>query len=103
MGCDETQERILPTFVASFFSSYGVDHGLFGSMVGFCFKRNMLYGRTNKFVLAKMPNIFKGTYKELLLGSWFLIGIIEAFLMGGRIVTKIIFLIASSVCFVLLC
>ncbi len=67
--------------------------------LAFLFQTKHAFERTNKFVLSKMPNIFKGTYKELLLGSWFLIGIIEAFLMGGRIITKIIFLIASSVLF----
>ncbi|EKE25796.1 MAG: family 2 glycosyl transferase [uncultured bacterium] len=67
--------------------------------LSFLFQSKFIFERTNKFVLAKMPNIFKGTYKELILAIWFLIGIIEAFFIGGRITTKITFFIASLVLF----
>lgn len=32
------------------------------------------FERTNKFILSKMPNLIKNTYKEAGLGIWFLIG-----------------------------
>jgi len=63
------------------------------------FKTKSGFERTNKFILAKKPNLFKNTYKELILGIWFLIGIAEAIFMGGKITTIITFLISSLVLF----
>ena len=69
--------------------------------LAFLFQTKSTFERTNKFILAKIPNLFKNTYKELILGIWFLVGIAEAFLVGGRITTKITFLISSLVLFMI--
>ncbi|MDP1834055.1 MAG: glycosyltransferase [Candidatus Moranbacteria bacterium] len=70
-----------------------------GAWLAFLFQTKSVFERTNKFILAKMPNLFKNTYKELFLGIWFLGGVIEAFFMGGRITTKLTFLVASLILF----
>ena len=67
--------------------------------LAFLFQTKSVFERTNKFILAKMPSLFKNTYKELFLGVWFIFGILEAFFIGGRITTKITFLLASLILF----
>lgn len=67
--------------------------------LSFLFQTRSVFERTNKFILAKMPNLIKNTYKELILGIWFLVGIVETFFVGGRITTKLTFFIASLVLF----
>lgn len=67
--------------------------------LAFVFGTKSVFERTNKFILEKMPNIVKNTYKELILGIWFLIGIVESFFIGGDIATKAIFLVSSLVLF----
>jgi len=49
--------------------------------------------------LAKMPSLIKNTYKELILGIWFFVGIAEAIFMGGRMTTKITFFVSALVLF----
>lgn len=65
--------------------------------ISFLFQTKSVFERTNKFILAKMPSLIKNTYKELILGIWFLVGIVEAFFVGGRITTKITFFISFLV------
>jgi len=67
--------------------------------LAFLFHTKSVFERTNKFILAKMPNLVKNAYKEIILGVWFLVGIAEAFFVGGRITTKITFLVSSLVLF----
>ena len=63
------------------------------------FQTKSVFERTNKFILPKMPSLIKNTYKELILGIWFLVGIAEAIYMGGRMTTKITFFVSSLVLF----
>ncbi|QQS61256.1 MAG: glycosyltransferase [Candidatus Moraniibacteriota bacterium] len=67
--------------------------------LAFLFRTKSVFERTNKFILLKMPSLFKNTYKELVLGVWFLIGIVEVFYVGERITTQITFFIAAMVLF----
>lgn len=67
--------------------------------ISFLFQTKSVFERTNKFILAKMPNLIKNTYKELILGIWFLVGIAEAFFVGGRLTTKLTFFVSSLVLF----
>lgn len=67
--------------------------------MAFLFNTKMAFERTNKFILNKMPSLLKNSYKELILGIWFLIGIAEVFLWGGRITTMLAFLLSSLVLF----
>lgn len=67
--------------------------------IAFLFQTKSVFERTNKFILAKMPNLIKNTYKEIILGVWFLVGIAEAFFVGGRFTTKLTFFISSLVLF----
>ncbi|OGY88574.1 MAG: hypothetical protein A3B30_03425 [Candidatus Komeilibacteria bacterium RIFCSPLOWO2_01_FULL_52_15] len=60
---------------------------LFGTKSGF--------ERTNKFILSKMPSLLKNSYRELILGAWFAIGVAEAVLWGTRPITIIAFLVSS--------
>lgn len=67
--------------------------------IAFLFRTKSVFERTNKFILVKMPNLFKNTYAEFFLGIWFLFGIAETFFVGGRIITKITFLVSFLVLF----
>lgn len=67
--------------------------------LAFIFQTKSAFERTNKFILSKMPSLIKNTYKEFILGSWFLIGIMEAILVGGRVITMITFFISALVLF----
>lgn len=67
--------------------------------LAFLFQAKSVFERTNKFILLKMPSLIKNTYKELILGIWFLVGIAEAIYVGGRITTKITFFVSSMVLF----
>lgn len=60
---------------------------LFGTKSGF--------ERTNKFILSKMPSLLKNSYRELILGTWFAIGIGEAVAWGTRPITTIAFLVST--------
>jgi len=67
--------------------------------IAFLFQTKSVFKRTNKFILAKMPSLIKNTYKELILGIWFFVGIAEAIFMGGRMTTKITFFVSALVLF----
>ena len=67
--------------------------------MAFLFRTKMAFKRTNKFILSKMPSLLKNSYKELILGIWFLIGIVEILFWGGRTTSILAFLIASLVLF----
>lgn len=67
--------------------------------LAFLFRTKSVFRRTNKFIFAKVPNLLKNTYKEAILGIWFVIGIAEAMIVGGRITTKITFFVSSLVLF----
>lgn len=53
------------------------------------------FERTNKFILSKMPSLFKNSYREFILGAWFAAGFVEAVLWGTRPITAIAFLVSS--------
>lgn len=53
------------------------------------------FERTNKFILSRMPSLFKNSYKELILGIWFLAGTYEALLWGTRTITVIAFAVSA--------
>jgi len=57
------------------------------------------FERTNKFILSKVPSLLKNSYKELILGLWFLGGSIEAIILNSRIITIISFLASSAILF----
>lgn len=67
--------------------------------LAFLFQTKFTFERTNKFILAKMPNLFKNTYKELFLGIWFLVGIAEAIFLGEKIITIVAFFVSSLILF----
>jgi cellulose synthase/poly-beta-1,6-N-acetylglucosamine synthase-like glycosyltransferase len=67
--------------------------------IAFLFQKKSVFERTNKFILPNVPNLIKNTYKELILGIWFLIGAVEVFFVGGRVMTMITFLVSSLVLF----
>ncbi|MFA7209063.1 MAG: glycosyltransferase [Parcubacteria group bacterium] len=93
------QEKAFQRSWRAFLVHMGMTLTYSGAWLAFLFRTKSVFERTNKFILAKMPNLFKNTYKELLLGIWFLAGAIEAFLMKGRITTELTFLVASLVLF----
>ncbi|MDP2598568.1 MAG: glycosyltransferase [Candidatus Liptonbacteria bacterium] len=64
---------------------------LFGTKSGF--------ERTNKFILSKMPSLLKNSYRELILGIWFAIGVGEAMIWGTRSITVIAFFVSSLTLF----
>lgn len=57
------------------------------------------FERTNKFIFAKMPSLLKNSYKELVLGLWFLIGMVEAIFWGTRIITVVAYFVSSIILF----
>lgn len=57
------------------------------------------FERTNKFILAKTPGFLKNSYKELILGIWFLIGTLEAMVWGTRTFTLVAFFISALTLF----
>lgn len=69
--------------------------------LSFVFQTKSVFERTNKFILEKMPNLLKSTYKEIILGTWFLAGIALAFFVGGRIITKLTFFVSFVVLFLI--
>lgn len=93
------QEKAFKRSWRAFLVHMGMTLTYSGAWLAFLFQTKSVFERTNKFILAKMPNLFKNTYKELLLGIWFLAGVAEAFFMGGRITIKLTFFIASLVLF----
>ncbi len=67
--------------------------------VAFLLGTKSAFERTNKFILASMPSLLKNSYRELILGLWFLIGMIEAILWGTRMISIIAFSISTLVLF----
>ena len=59
------------------------------------FKRRLKFERTNKFIFESVPSLLKSTYKELILGSWFLLGAVEAIVFGSRYITIVVFSISA--------
>lgn len=83
----------------AFFVHMGMTLVYSEAWLSFVFKTKSVFERTNKFILSKMPSLIKNTYKELILGIWFLIGIAEAIFVGGRWITMITFFISAMVLF----
>jgi len=83
----------------AFFVHMGMTLVYSEAWIAFLFQTKSVFERTNKFILDRMPNLIKNTYKEIILGIWFLAGIAVAFFVGGRIITKVTFLVSSSVLF----
>lgn len=63
------------------------------------FQTESTFERTNKFILAKMPNLLKNTYKECFLGLWFVGGIIEAYLQQSKPMIIAAFAVSSAALF----
>ena len=57
------------------------------------------FERTNKFILSNMPSLLKNSYKELILGIWFLVGTYEAIIWGTRTITLIAFAVSAITLF----
>lgn len=60
------------------------------------FRTKPVFERTNKFILKKISGFVKNSYKELLLGLWFLLGAIEAILWGRTITVVTSFIAAAN-------
>lgn len=60
------------------------------------FKTKPAFDRTNKFILEKMPSLLKNSYKELLLGTWFLFGAVVAIAGGSRVITIAAFIVSAA-------
>lgn len=54
------------------------------------------FERTNKFILSKVPSVLKNSYRELILGSWFAVGVAEAVIWGTRPITVIAFAVSAA-------
>lgn len=67
--------------------------------LAFIFQKKFIFERTNKFIFAKMPNLLKNTYIELILGVWFLVGIAESILLGGRKITIAALFVSALILF----
>ena len=67
--------------------------------IAFLIGTKSAFERTNKFILASAPSLLKNTYKELILGIWFLIGTIESVLWGTRMITIVAFFVSSLTLF----
>lgn len=59
------------------------------------FRRKLVFERTNKFLFGSVPNVLRSTYKELILGTWFLLGAFEAIVFGSRYITVAVFSISA--------
>lgn len=62
----------------------------------FLLRGKLSFERTNKFILNKMPSLLKNSYKELILGLWFVVGAIEA-LLSGRPDAAMAFIMAATI------
>ncbi|QQG37768.1 MAG: glycosyltransferase [Candidatus Kaiserbacteria bacterium] len=60
------------------------------------FRQKSDFERTNKFILVKAPQLLKSTYKELILGLWFLMGAVGGAYFGSRVVTITVFSISAA-------
>jgi len=63
------------------------------------FRSRSVFERTNKFILTNMPSLLKNSYKELILGTWFLIGTYEALIWGTRTITIVAFAVSALTLF----
>lgn len=59
------------------------------------FPAKMTFERTNKFILDQKPNLLKNTYKELILGAWFIVGIIEVLIFKNETTAIATFFVSS--------
>lgn len=57
------------------------------------------FERTNKFIVANTTGLLKNSYKELILGVWFLLGTVEAMMWGTRPITVIAFFVSALILF----
>ena len=77
------QEKVIQSFLQGLPRTYGYDITLFGGLASFAFFRENRFFRTHQQICSgQNAKLFKNTYKELLLGIWFLAGMAEAFLVG---------------------
>ncbi len=63
------------------------------------FRPQSTFERTNKFILNQMPSLIKNSYRELLLGVWFLFGAVEAIVLGRRFITIVAFFVSAFTLF----
>lgn len=57
------------------------------------------FERTNKFIVANTAGVLKNSYKELILGAWFLLGTVEAIMWGTRTITVVAFFVSTLILF----
>jgi len=93
------QEKSFKRSWRAFLVHMGMTLTYSGAWLAFLFQTKLIFERTNKFILIKMPSLFKNTYRELFLGIWFLAGVVAAFSVGGSIMTKITLLTSSLILF----
>lgn len=67
--------------------------------IAFLLGTKFSFARTNKFIFASAPGLLKNSYKELILGVWFLVGTVEAILWGTRTITLVAFFISACALF----
>lgn len=61
------------------------------------FRTKSVFVRTNKFILSKMPNLFKNSYQELLLGTLFLVAFINMMFTGGGAIEIAVFTVSAFI------
>lgn len=83
----------------AFFVHMGMTLVYSEAWLAFLFQTKFTFERTNKFIFARMPNLLKNTYVELILGIWFLVGIAESIFIGGRKIPIVAFFVSSLVLF----
>ncbi len=80
--------------VKAFFIHMGMTLVYSEAWVAFALGRKFIFERTNKFILNKMPSLLKNSYKELLLGLWYLVGVIVSVMWGDYMVAFAFFVSA---------
>lgn len=93
------EKSFLPRTFKAFLVHIGMTLVYSEAWIAFLLGTKFAFERTNKFILVRMPSLLKNSYKELILGVWFLIGAVEAMIWGTRMITVIAFSISSLLLF----
>ena len=93
------QKRPLSRSLQAFAVHMGMTLVYSEAWIAMLFRARSAFERTNKFILTNVPNLLKNSYKELILGIWFLIGTYEAVIWGTRTITIIAFAVSAATLF----